>query len=75
MPLVGTRLLNHFEKRCSELFRNIDDHFGDIHIYLFGDYRQLPAVLDQPVYAEHFNILLLLKVHWCFNSFQAFYEL
>ena len=46
MSLVGTRLLNHVEKRCSKMFPNIDDHFGSIHIYLFGDYRQLPSVLD-----------------------------
>ena len=41
MFLVGTRLLYHVEKRCSEIFPNNEQKFGGIFVYLFGDYRQL----------------------------------
>ena len=54
MFVVGRRLLKYAEERCSEIFPNNEQKFGGINVYLFGDYRQLPPVLDIPVYADRF---------------------
>ena len=44
MSLIGLRTLYQIESRCREIFANeIDEPFGGLIIYLFGDYNQIPA--------------------------------
>ena len=73
--LIGTRLLNHIEKRCSEIFPNVDDHFSDVYVYLFGNYRQLPPIMGPPVYSERFHNTIASQGALDINTFQASYEL
>ena len=42
----------------------VKEHFGGIYIYLFGDYRQLPLVLDTPVYGLFANYLQVSGMFW-----------
>ena len=75
MSLVGTRLLYHVEKRCSEIFPNNQQKFGGIYVYLSGDYRQLPPVLDALVYADRSFDDASSKGALVFKRFEAFFEL
>ena len=74
MSLVGTRLLYYVEKR-SEIFPNNENKFGGIYVYLSGDYRQLPPVLDALVYADRSFDDASSKGALVFKRFEAFFEL
>ena len=75
MSLNGTRLLHHVEKKCTEIFPNKEKKFGGICVYLFGDYWQLPPVLDTPAYADRFFDDASSEGAVVFKSFEAFFEL
>ena len=36
LSLVGARLLHLIDKRCRDIFLNIDKSFAGIHVYMFG---------------------------------------
>ncbi|XP_076397905.1 ATP-dependent DNA helicase PIF1-like [Megachile rotundata] len=85
MSMVGASLLAVIEKRCREISpesyqrNNLDENnipfFGDLIVYLFGDYRQLPPVMDTPVYAKTFRTALALDGKLAFDSFTMFIQL
>ena len=56
--MVGARLLHQIEKWCQDIFLNVDDDFGGLHVYMFGDFRQLPPVKDTPLYNIKFTDLM-----------------
>ena len=74
MFLIGTRLLYLIKKR-SEIFPTNTTPFGGILIYLFGDYRQLPPIMDLPVYDDRFYDTAASIGAVIFNSFELFYKL
>ena len=50
--MIGLRFLNKIDKRLREIFPEKANHeFGGISMLLAGDLRQLPPVLDKPLYA------------------------
>ncbi|XP_074596306.1 ATP-dependent DNA helicase Pif1-like [Brevipalpus obovatus] len=54
MSMIGAKLLGKIDKRCREMHpANDDEFFGGLHVYLFGDYRQLPPVKDAAVYRSN----------------------
>ena len=55
MSMVGARLLHLIDRRCRDIFPNIAESFAGLHVYMFGDFRQLPPVKDAPLYNDHFN--------------------
>ena len=52
MSMIGLRLMGMLEQRCQELFPSINEPFGGLYVYLFGDFRQLPPVRDLPLYSD-----------------------
>ena len=55
--VIGSRLMQEINKRCMAGKGN-NEPFGGLHIYFFGDLRQLPPVKDIPLYgsaAEEFE--------------------
>ena len=56
MLLLGLRALYQTESRCRETFANeIDEHFGELIIYLFGNYNQLTPVRDTAIFSAKKN--------------------
>lgn len=75
MSMVGSNTLYQLQKRMADLRPNATDPFGGLFIYMFGDFRQLPPVLDTPLYettSPHECGTLGLA---CFKQFQSFVEL
>lgn len=50
--MVGCRLLNPVHQRCMQPKGIYDSPFGSMFVYLIGDMRQVPSVLDLPVYQD-----------------------
>ena len=53
--MVGARLLHQTEKRCRDIFSNVEKDFGGLHVYMLGDFRQLPLVKNIPLYDNKFT--------------------
>ena len=52
MSMIGLRLLDAIDNRLRQIFSlHHDKPFGGLIIVLFGDYGQLPPVMDSPLYA------------------------
>lgn len=73
--MMGTRMLFQIEKRCREIFPNVDDLFGGLNVYLFGDFRQLPPVKDTVLYADKLYDTMSTEGLMVFKTFQVFLEL
>lgn len=76
MSMIGVRLLAMIEKRCRELRTEIDEPFGGIHVFLFGDFKQLPPVGECALYNENvgkndFSVAGSLII----RNFQSYLEL
>lgn len=56
MSMVGSRLIYFTERRCRQMHPNVDDYFGGLFVYMFGDFLQLPPVSDTPAYAKSCNM-------------------
>jgi ATP-dependent exoDNAse (exonuclease V) alpha subunit len=56
MSMVGCSLLKKIDGRCREAKPNASTKpFGGMFLYLFGDIKQLPPVLDRPIYGQSFR--------------------
>src|SRR5437764_208575 len=54
--MVGRRMLATIDTRLRQAFpENMNEAFGGRSILLFGDFRQLPPVLDFPMYAKNIS--------------------
>ena len=49
--MIGCVLLGMIKKCCCQGTGNINDFFGGLYVIFFGDIRQLPPVLDSPLYS------------------------
>ncbi|KAK3931974.1 ATP-dependent DNA helicase, partial [Frankliniella fusca] len=47
--MIGAAMLRFIDLRCRQ-GKGIDEIFGGLYVYLFGDIRQLPPVMDTPLY-------------------------
>lgn len=55
MSMVGCSLLKKIDLRCREAKpQHCNKPFGGLFLYLLGDIKQLPPVLDRPVYGTGF---------------------
>ena len=53
MSMVGLKLLYAIDARLRQIFpHNSDEPFGGLTVVLFGDFGQLPPVMDTPLYAS-----------------------
>lgn len=75
MSMVGANTLYQLQKRLSDLRPGISEPFGGLFIYMFGDFRQLPPVLDTPLYEESSHTESGTLGLACFKQFQSFIEL
>ena len=51
----GLILIRMLEKRSQKLFSPINELFGGLYVYLFGDFRQLSPVRDLLLYSDTFT--------------------
>ncbi|KAK3918288.1 ATP-dependent DNA helicase pfh1 [Frankliniella fusca] len=60
--MVGCKMLGMIDRRLKQATGNYAENFGGLCVFFFGDIRQLPPVLDLPVYS---NVTShdLLKMH------------
>ena len=56
MSLIGCSLLRKIDLRLREI-KGVDRNFGGCFLILLGDLKQLPPVLDRPLYGSGFNNL------------------
>ncbi|XP_074603973.1 uncharacterized protein LOC141857379 [Brevipalpus obovatus] len=75
MSMIGARLLNVVERRLREIKPGVDEPFGGLFIYLFGDFRQLPPVKDSPLYSSIFFDEMASQGKIAFKQFHKFIEL
>lgn len=54
--MIGAKLLCEIDRRLKQITGQKEIDFGGICIYLFGDIRQLPPVLDRVLYKDYKNI-------------------
>jgi len=47
--LVGSNLLAMIDKRCRQASGVLDEDFGGMYVYMLGDIRQLPPIMDIPL--------------------------
>ena len=75
MSLIGLRTLYQIESRCREIFANeIDEPFGGIIIYLFGDYNQLTPVGDTAIFSsKKFTDKMQSQGELVFKQFQKYF--
>ena len=38
MSMVGAKFLHLIDRYCRDIFPNVDESFGDLHVYMFGDF-------------------------------------
>ena len=51
--MIGLKLLSAIDTRLKQIFpQNFDRPFGGLILVLFGDFGQLPPVMDSPLYAN-----------------------
>lgn len=72
--MIGARMLFQIEQRCRKIFPAIDEPFGGLHVYFFGDFRQLPPVKDSALYSRTTGDMAA-KGRLVFDTFQEFIEL
>jgi ATP-dependent DNA helicase PIF1 len=51
MSMISPRMLRQIDKRCQEAKTAPGVPFGNMMVYLLGDFRQLPPVKVPPLYA------------------------
>ena len=54
--MIGLQGLHHIDRRLRQIYQEPDQPFGGIHVVLFGDFAQLPPVLDTAFYTPHGRI-------------------
>ena len=74
MPMVGARLLHLIDRRCRDLFSNVDESFREIKVYLFGDFQQLPLVEDTPLYHNKFSDSMSSNGSLIFKTFEKMWN-
>lgn len=52
MSMIGAKHLWQLNCRLSEINPESDEDFGGLYVYFFGDFRQLPPVMDTPLYYQ-----------------------
>ncbi|KAL7290849.1 hypothetical protein TKK_0015583 [Trichogramma kaykai] len=75
MSMIGAKTLGEIESRCHELFPSCDESFAGLHVFMFGDYKQLSPVKDVALYNNTVNDAMASKGAILFKSFQLFIEL
>jgi hypothetical protein len=51
--MISPRMLETIDSRCRQVFPTTkDQNFGGLNIILFGDFAQLPPVLDKPLFTD-----------------------
>ena len=75
MSMIGAQILFMIERRLRETQPGVDEPFGGVFVYFFGDFRQLPPVKDAPLYSNSFFDTMSQQGRLFFNEFQFFIEL
>lgn len=75
MSMIGARMLYMIERRLREIQPEVNEPFGGIFVYLFGDFRQLPPVKNAALYSSTFFDTMSQQGRLFFNEFEAFIEL
>ena len=67
MSAIGSNTLYMIDQRCRQIFPNINEPFGGITVYLFGDFLKLSPTNDEPIYSTK-----LTAGRKLFDTFQIF---
>ena len=57
------------------MFPNFDEDFGGLHVYMFGNFRQLQPVRDTPLYDNKFTDSMASNGSLIFQNFEKVVEL
>ncbi|KAJ1518875.1 hypothetical protein ONE63_011522 [Megalurothrips usitatus] len=68
--LLGSCTLAMIDARCKQATGNHMEDFGGLHVYFFGDLKQLPPVKDSALYATNHPSLLAKHGKGVFNRIQ-----
>ena len=66
--MVGAELLHLIDRR--DMFSTVDESFGGLHVYMFGDFRQLPPAKDAPLYNKIFTDQMCGEGALTFQTFE-----
>ncbi|XP_054264681.1 uncharacterized protein LOC128999172 [Macrosteles quadrilineatus] len=77
MSMVGTRMLSMIDKRLRQAFTNRQElPFGGCIVYFFGDFNQLPPVLDRTLLAPADpRKVSSIEGRFLFEQFKTVFEL
>lgn len=75
--MVGCPLLNAVNPRCKQAKGIYNSPFGNVFVHLIGNIRQLPLVLDSPVYQDRRQLKsnAALEGNVLFDSFKKSFVL
>lgn len=75
MSMIRAHRICQIENRCRQLRPQINEPFGGFFVYFLGDFRQLPPVMDTPLFEPNPKTIDKSRGIEIFKSFDRFVEL
>lgn len=73
--MVGCSMMNRIDQRLRQATGNSDEDFGGLHLFLFGDIKQLAPVFDAAPYYTNQSTLESIRGKQIYDNFDATFSL